>query len=606
RQNERRISVIIGNPPYNANQMNENDNNKNREYKDVDTRIRATYIAASTAQKTKLYDMYARFFRWASDRLKVDGIIAFVSNNSFIDSRTFDGFRKLIAQEFSEIRIINLKGNARTSGKRRRQEGGNIFRDQIRVGIAIWFCVKRQENDIKNAQILYTEVKDYATADEKLAWIDCLPLDKQQFEYIRPDEKNNWLNQPTEDWDHLLPVANKETKAAKTAASERAIFKLYSLGVVTARDEWMYDVNQQSLENKVRFLIDVYNADRFVLAAQSAKQDTSHLLNYQIKWTRAVKAALGKNISIDYNPAKITVANYRPFMRCFLYRDKLLNEMGNQTPRLFGYPCQFINASITVMGDSTGKPYFTLAIDRIPDLNFVSPASGGSQTFPLHVFNESGDCSDNITDWALEQFTAHYQTELTSPARALDKPAIFHYCYAVLHDPIYRDKYALNLKRDFPRIPFYSEFWRWVDWGAALLDLHLNYEQTTPFPFTRIDTPDDRARAAGVNPKVLLRADVNNGSIRIDSETTLFDIPATAWTYQLGNRCAIEWILDQYKEKTPKDPTIRARFNTYRFADYKESVINLIARVTTVSIETMQIVNAMYKLNRTSTESYTL
>ena len=143
-QNEKSISVIIGNPPYNANQQNENDNNKNREYPEIDKRISETYIAASTAQKTKQYDMYKRFIRWASDRLADDGIIGFVSNSAFLDSRQDDGFRKVVAEEFNELWAIDLKGNARTRGERRRREGGNIFEDKIRVGVAIYFLVRRQ------------------------------------------------------------------------------------------------------------------------------------------------------------------------------------------------------------------------------------------------------------------------------------------------------------------------------------------------------------------------------------------------------------------------------------------------------------------------------
>jgi len=130
RQNERKISVIVGNPPYNANQLNENENNKNRPYPDIDRRIKDTYIKHSTAQKTKVYDMYARFLRWSSDRLDRNGVIAFVSNNSFLDARTYDGFRKVVAEEFNAIYVIDLKGDARTSGERRRREGGNVFSDQ--------------------------------------------------------------------------------------------------------------------------------------------------------------------------------------------------------------------------------------------------------------------------------------------------------------------------------------------------------------------------------------------------------------------------------------------------------------------------------------------
>jgi predicted helicase len=180
----------------------------------------------------------------------------------------------------------------------------------------------------------------------------------------------------------------------------------------------------------------------------------------------------------------------------------------------------------------------------------------------------------------------------------ITKEAIFHYCYAVLHDPIYREKYALNLKREFPRIPFYADFWLWADWGATLMHFHIAYEQVAPFPLTRTNIPDEKARAARLSPKALLRTDTTAGSITLDSETTLSGIPPEAWSYKLGNRSALDWMLDQYKEKKPKDPTIREKFDPYRFADYKEKVIYLLMRVTTVSVETMKIVNSMREAKR--------
>jgi len=175
-----------------------------------------------------------------------------------------------------------------------------------------------------------------------------------------------------------------------------------------------------------------------------------------------------------------------------------------------------------------------------------------------------------------------------------------NYCYAVLHDPLYREKYGQNLKREFPRIPFYPDFWQWAAWGEALMALHIGYEAVAPFPLTRTDTPDEKVRAAGLLPKALLRADPASGSIALDTETTLRGIPSEAWAYKLGNRCAIDWVLDQYKEKRPKDPTIREKFDTYRFADYKDKVIDLLMRVTTVSVETMKVVGTMQAANRSS------
>jgi predicted helicase len=246
-----------------------------------------------------------------------------------------------------------------------------------------------------------------------------------------------------------------------------------------------------------------------------------------------------------------------------------------------------------------------MAVDSVFDYCLLKMGNGGTQSLPLWRYDESGRKVDNITDWALKQFKDHYKSAPSpqplsregrgakAKAPAITKEAIFHYVYAVLHDPVYREKYAQNLKREFPRIPFYPDFWRWAQWGRELMDLHIGYESVEPWPLTRIDIPDENARKNGVAPKARLKADQDDGRIVLDSETTLAGIPPEAWDYKLGNRCALEWILDQYKEKTPKDPTIRAKFNTYRFADYKDKVIDLLARVTRVSLETQRIVTAM-------------
>ncbi|MBX9610860.1 MAG: DNA methyltransferase, partial [Burkholderiales bacterium] len=201
---------------------------------------------------------------------------------------------------------------------------------------------------------------------------------------------------------------------------------------------------------------------------------------------------------------------------------------------------------------------------------------------------------------------AHYkEAASTGSARTgagkpkkITKEAIFHYCYAVLHNPLYREKYAQNLKREFPRIPFYAQFWQWAAWGEALMALHIGYETVAPFALTRHDEPDAKARAAGLQPKALLRSDPVAGTLTLDTETTLRGVPPEAWAYQLGNRCALDWVLDQYKEKKPKDPTIREKFDTYRFGDHKDKVIDLLLRVTTVSVETVRIVAAMKAAGR--------
>ena len=286
-QNEQSISVISSNPPYNANQQNENDNNKNREYPAIDRRIRETYIKESTAQKTKQYDMYKRFIRWASDRLEDDGIIGFVSNSAFLDARQDDGFRYVVAEEFNELWVVDLKGNARTSGERRRQEGGSVFDDKIRVGVAVYFLVRRKGLD--GFKVFYNAVGDYAKAHDKVDYLTDQTLDGFDFAEITPDGKYNWLNQSDSGFEQLRPLANRETKLAKSTGAEQAVFRLYSLGVVTNRDDWVYDFDPDNLGRKVRAFINSYEETR---AMHGGKEVDNAALGTSIKWTRDLKRQL--------------------------------------------------------------------------------------------------------------------------------------------------------------------------------------------------------------------------------------------------------------------------------------------------------------------------
>ncbi|MFA5010672.1 MAG: type ISP restriction/modification enzyme [Ignavibacteria bacterium] len=594
KQNDRKISVIIGNPPYNANQKNENENNKNREYHEIDKRIKETYIKNSTAQKTKLYDMYSRFLRWASDRIDKNGIIAFVSNSSFIDSRTYDGFRKVISQEFNEIHIIDLKGNARTSGERRKQEGGNIFSDLIRVGVAVYFLVKKDGEP--GFKVYYNAIEDYAKAEEKKEYLKSHKLKDIDFAHIIPDKDNNWINLTENNWEELIPVASRDVKLRK---DQKAIFELYSLGVVTARDEWVYDDNSKRLQQKVNYLIDVYNTDLKELKGKS-KTEIKDEVNYDIKWSRAVKNDLFKGKDYKFNKELIVDSLYRPYNKRKLYFSKELNEMQYQLNNVFK---EEDNIVICHSGTSTSKPFSTL----MTNTRYCYDLLEKTQCLPLYRYDSTNKRIDNITDWGLEQFQNHYED------KKIKKEDIFHYVYAVLHNPEYREKYEINLKREFPRIPFYDNFKKWCDRGKRLMDLHINFESAEPYKLKLI-TSETKAEHLKEKKKLIeevkesdalptykpkvktkLTANKENGTIEIDELTTLAGIPKEAWDYKLGNRSALEWILDQYKEKKPKDPTIREKFNTYKFADYKEKVIDLLMRVCTVSVETMKIVKEMEK-----------
>jgi predicted helicase len=565
RQNLRKISVIIGNPPYNANQLNENENNKNREYPDIDKRIKETYIEASTAQKTKLYDMYARFLRWASDRVDENGVVAFISNSSFIDARTFDGFRRVVAREFNEIWIIDLKGNARTSGERRRQEGGNAFDDQIRVGVAVYFLVKKK--GLSGCRIFYDGVRDYAKSEEKRDYLASTALSVRRFHEVHPDRDANWIKLADNDFDSLLPLATKAAKLADKPSQEKALFKLYSLGIVTNRDEWVYSEDDASLASKVAFLVDRYNAE--VAGGKGAAN-----LGSEIKWTRAVKRDLERGVKYSVDLGRIQESLYRPFVKRRLYMSREINEMQYQIPDLFG-PLAGENRGIAFSAEERVS-FGAIALDEIPNKDIFMPSA--AQVVCQWRY-EGGQRIDNITDWGLDQFKKHYTPGREKAKRPITKDAIFHYVYGVLHDPVYREKYALNLKREFPRIPFYPDFWTWAAWGEELMNLHIGYETVEPAALKRTDVVDPKTKDTGTSPKVILKADKEAGRIVLDSETTLSGIPEAAWDYRLGNRCAVEWILDQYKEKKPKDPTIREKFNTYRFADYKEKVIDLLTRV---------------------------
>jgi predicted helicase len=579
RQNKRKISVIIGNPPYNANQANENDNNKNRTYDHIDKVIKATYIKQSTAQKTKLYDMYARFFRWASDRMNDDGVLAFITNRSFIESRTFDGFRKVVAEEFNEIYVMDLGGDVRANPKLSGTKH-NVF--GIQTGVAISFFVKRHKQ--KGCKILYARRPEMETAEDKLGFVAGNKVSSILFEKVVPDKNSSWLNLSDNDWENLLPLSSKASKAARKMSQQKTVFQLFSLGVVTARDDWVYDFSPDQLRVKVKSLISRYNTE----VEKSTSDLKSLAVDDSIKWSRAVKRDLEQKRRYKEDDGVYLTSDYRPFVRQDFYYSPRLNEMIYQTSRLFGR-----RRSTKYISYVAGSrlDFCVFAGQNIP--NYAMFSLDPAQNLPSHRYSEDGERIDNITDWGLKQFQAHFERGEKKPKRRITKDDIFNYVYAVLHDPLYREKYAINLKREFPRVPFYPDFFQWAEWGKHLMELHIGYETVKPWALKRQD-----AGAGDADPKPMLKADKINGIIQLDSRTSLSGIPAAAWDYRLGNRSGLEWILDQYKEKKPKDPTIREKFNSYRFKDYKEKVIDLLARVTRVSVETMVIVDAMKKAER--------
>ncbi len=580
RQNRKKISVIIGNPPYNANQKNENENNKNRDYEKIDQRIKETYIELSTAQKTKVYDMYARFLRWASDRLHRNGVIAFVSNNSFVDSRTYDGFRKSVAKEFNEVYVVDLKGNARTSGERRRKEGGNVFSDEIRVGVAVYFLIRNE--GAEGCKIHYNAIRDYAKAEEKKAYLVENKIENLSFEHIVPDEHGNWINMAHNDFDKLLPLATKETKLAKRKIEERAVFKLFSLRIATNRDEWVYDFDEEALVKKVRYFCKKYELEKERWNKSNKKEAVNDFVDRTIKWTSELEDHLKRGTFLSFQRKYIRDGNYRPFVKMKLYFDDVIIHRMYQQNVFF--EAGDLHKQNTLICVNTGNKNFNvLASNLVPNNHF----NGDSQCFPFYYYDDNGNGIDNITDWGLEQFNNQYPSK--GKKNDITKDDIFHYVYGVLHNPAYRKKYELNLKRDFPRLPFYDDFQQWAEWGKKLIKMHIEYEKAKPYPLKVVI--EKNLPSAQVKPK--LKANKEAGIIILDDTTKLEGIPRQAWEYKLGNRSALEWVLDQYKESKPSDPTIAEMFGTYRFADYKKEVIKLLKKVCTVSVETMKIINEM-------------
>ena len=470
------------------------------------------------------------------------------------------------------------------------------------------------------AQIHYFTLQDETPRKEKLDWFRNNKLSDLEMERIHPDEKGNWLNITDNDFEDLLPLASKEVKGNKAGVEfDKAVFKLFCLGVSTNRDEWVYDFNKKELQDKNIYFIDEYNR---LLGQREAWES-----NGQIKWSNTLKSHFIQNRKITFNKELIKLSNYRPFVKMYYNAEKLLSDRLTQNHfDIFGKNIDKENRLIgTLKGDRLD--FATISTSLLPNLATFSldPANW----FPLYRYDETGNRIENITDWGLEQFINHYQATANPPkgfeplggfvsggfvSGLITKEAIFHYVYAVLHNPAYRKKYEQNLKRDFPRIPFYDDFQQWATWGKALMDLHINYENAALFPLNRVErvisqgaSSDQRqlfARVEEVEPlyktevkiKPKLKADKEVGTIEIDEQTTLTGIPTEAWAYKLGNRSALEWILDQYKESKPTDPTILEKFNHYRFADYKEEVIVLLQKVCTVSVETMKIIRVMETL----------
>ena len=569
-QNEKPISVIIGNPPYNDSQSNWNEFNPNRGYPEIDRRIRETYVKESTAHKTHQYDMYKRFIRWASDRLDDDGIVGFITNRAYLDTRQDDGFRQVAAQEFTDIYVLDLGSDVRRNPKISGTTH-NVF--GIQTGVAIGFFV-REKAKLGQCGIHYAFREDAELAKDKLAYLHETTISGIEFKSLTPDKRNEWLNQSSSDFSTLIMIIREKLSNRDVSPGTQTLFELYSTGITSHRDEWVYDFDNALLGIKVRAFINLYEESR---AKFGGAKFQDSMLGTNIKWSSDLVRQLRSDRPNIFDRDSIIPTIYRPFVNKYLYFHNNLNWSLYQMPRIFpgGKPGQ--NKIICFSGVSSSKPFQTLASDRVVDLHLT----GDAQCLPLYRYTSDGERMSNITQWGLTQFREHYGNE------SISAEDIFAYVYAMLHDPAYRQQYEVDLRREFPRVYFQDDFAWWAQQGQKLLDLHIRFETTEPWPL-------ERHEKDGVTPtRAILRADKQHGVITLDDQTTLAGIPAEAWEYRLGTRSALEWVLDQYKERKPRDPTIRESFNTYRFADHKERVIDLLGRVCAVSAFTTTIVNEL-------------
>ena len=434
-QKETPMFVVIGNPPYNVGQVNENDNNKNRKYGTMDVRVKDTYAKDSTATNKKaLADPYVKAIRWASDRIGDEGVVAFVTNSGFLDGVAFDGMRKLLADDFDVIYILDLSGNVRKNPKLSGTTH-NVF--GIQVGVSINFFVKRRGKTNSQAEIFYARVEESWRKEDKYRYLDTKEYYRNiEWQAIRPDQRYTWLTEGLRsEFETFIPIGTKEAKAAKGDAVD-VIFKIFSSGVATSRDAWVYNFNRSVLTENMKRTIESYNEQVFKWEHRENKEanidDFVVYDDLKISWGSALKQKLQGGQIAEFADSKIRQSFYRPFTKSNLFFDRVMNQRVFVLPSIFPTPETEVENQVIWLKVGATWPTFALMIDKIPD----TLPSSGSQCFPFYTYDENGtNRRENITDWALALFRAHYRDE------AITKWDIFHHVYALLHHPVYRERY---------------------------------------------------------------------------------------------------------------------------------------------------------------------
>ena len=584
------IRVILSNPPYSIGQRDANDDAQNPPpgfYENLDGNISNSFVAESVAVNHRsMYDSYVRAIRWAIDRIPADegGIVGFVTNGSFLRSNSADGLRKSLVKELSAIYILDLRGNQRTQGETSLREGGKIFGGGSRTPVAIVLMVKKPGQG-NGGRLHYCDIGDSLTREDKLAFLaDKKSAKGIKWKKIMPSPEGDWLDKRDPAFNSLLPIGDKQLRNALVANNEEqltpmvadngagdgVIFAMYSNGVVSSRDAWVYNFSASKLASNMRRMIGVYNRElqRYIEAVDAlGAAAILNLLafltgdNTQISWSRGLRSCIRRGKRGAFNKAAIVPVQYRPFCVKHLYYDRMFNETLMRSNILFGE--EHDNRAICVNGTG-GFDWSVLAVSRMPDFSVVS----GTQCFPFYYWAH-GEKRENITDGALEKFRKHYKD------KRIGKMDIFHYVYAVLHHPDYRERFKGNLMRELPRIPFAPDFRAFAAVGKKLMNLHINYEDAKEFKLRPVSDPDSPqselgfSRQAGQQDLRVERMRFGRIGRKTDKSvlrynaSLSFQIPDSAHDYKVNGKSPVEWVVDRYKISEDKDSGIVQNANDW-------------------------------------------
>ncbi|GAA9523962.1 DEAD/DEAH box helicase family protein [Helicobacter pylori] len=579
------IRVIIGNPPYSAGAKSQNDNNQNLSHPKLEKRVYEKYGKNSTAKNVgaTTRDTLIQSIYMASELLKDRGVLGFVVNGGFIDSKSGDGFRKCVAKEFAHLYVLNLRGNARTSGEERKKEGDGIFDSGSRATIAIIFFVK--DNSVTNSAIHYYDIGDYLKREDKLNRLaNFTDLDEIPFETIIPNNKGDWINQREDGFEKLIPL--------KRDKNSKSVFDINSGGVVSGRDPWVYNFSPDALMQNVQKCMDTYNADlkRFnthfreafkqrtkgVKSAELYKQlNDSEITTDKTKiaWTRALKQKFIKNKNLqESHKDRIRLALYRPFNKQWLYFDKNLNERQYQLPKIF--PDKDAQNVVINTGVGNGKNFSALVSDAIPDIHFI----GDTNAYPLYYYDDLGNRHYAISDYALNLFRKHYEDN------SIAEEEIFYYIYAILHHKGYLEKYKNSLTKEAPRTALSEDFKELSVLGKELAELHLNYENGEMHASVEYKTLMNAEEEGYYDVETMTKI---GDRINYNNHIAITKIPKKAFDYVVNGKSAIDWVIERYKKTTDKDSLIENNPNDYKDGKY---VFELLCRVIKLSEKSVDLI----------------